>query len=148
MDWPQPEANDPSRATSCCAEAPQHPQAPAVCEVSKDFDFVSAVTGEPSADETSLSGDDAIFLRALHAFQRGYASRGIGGRRVGRTADGLKAVLTEFRVLPSQMQAKGSTQRAVTKDMVRDALHMCPTDLSSPKRWRWIADRLNKGLDT
>lgn len=148
MDWPQPKAHDPSRATSRRAEAPQHPQAPSVREVSKDFDFVAAVTGEPSADETSLSGDNATLLSAMHAFQRGYASMGIGGRRVGRTADGLKAVLTEFRVLPSQMQAEGSTQRAVTKDMVRDALHMCPTDLSSPKRWQWIADRLNKGLNT
>lgn len=148
MDWPEPEANDTGRATARRSETPQHPQTPEMRKVSKDFDFVEAVTGEPSADETSLSSDDATLLHAMHAFQRGYASRGIGGRRVGRTADGLKAVLTEFRVLPSQRRAEGSTQRTVTKDMVRDALHMCPADLSSPKRWQWIADRLNKGLSS
>lgn len=30
--------------------------------------------------------------------------------------------------------------------MVREALHYCPSDLPSPKKWKWMADRINSAI--
>lgn len=42
-------------------------------------------------------------------------------------------------------QAEGDAAR-VTDDDVRNALHLCPTDIPAPAQWRWIAERLNAAL--
>ena len=47
---------------------------------------------------------------------------------------------TVYRFSPPADRAPGGE---VTEEMVRKALHFCPTDLSSPARWRWIAENLS-----
>jgi hypothetical protein len=36
----------------------------------------------------------------------------------------------------------------VTSALVRTALHLCPTDLPSPKKWEWMANHINTNLAT
>lgn len=69
---------------------------------------------------------------------------------VGKAAqaqDAYRAALGAIRLEgDAHDQRDAGLEHKVTAAMVRRALHFCPLELSSPEKWRWMAEHINNDI--